>query len=245
MPPFGHIYTFTRVPNPRLMKIQATANLNHLTLTLPPSFTMRKDNKSPEFLADFPMGKVPTFRGSDGLLLFESDAITRYIAEHGPASAQLLGRTPTQRALIQQWICFASNEIMEAVVPCVLWRMGRREYNETIERVALERLERGLNCFEECLKRRRRGQEWMVRGEREGDEGELTLADISLASAMYWPFAFVVDREMRRKYPGIVEWYLRTIGMEGVREAFGEVNFVEKRRVHGDEDEDTGTLQAL
>ncbi|PYI01235.1 glutathione S-transferase [Aspergillus sclerotiicarbonarius CBS 121057] len=236
MPPFGLIYTFTRVPNPRVMKIQAAANLNQVELALTPDFIMRKDNKSPEFLADFPLGKVPTFRGADGLLLFESDAITRYIAEHGSASAQLLGRTPSQRALIQQWICFANNEIIEAVVSCVLWRMGRRDYNETIERMSLERLERGLNCLEGHL--RGRGPKWVV------TDDELSLADISLASAMYWPFAFVVDRDMRTRYPGMVSWYLRTIASEGVRQAFGEKNFVEKRRVHGD-NEGTGHLQPL
>ncbi|RAL04851.1 glutathione S-transferase family protein [Aspergillus ibericus CBS 121593] len=236
MPPFGLIYTFTRVPNPRLMKIQATANLNQLELTLTPNFTMRKDNKSPEFLADFPMGKVPTFRGADGLLLFESDAITRYIAENGPASAQLLGRTPSQRSLIHQWICFANNEIIEAVLFCVLWRMGRREYNEAFEKVSLERLERGLNCLEGYLQGKGQGQRWMV------SDDELSLADISLASALYWPFAFVVDRDMRRRYPGIVSWYLRTIGSEGVRQAFGEKNFVEKRKVHGDEVDGMGSL---
>ena len=37
-------------------------------------------NKSPEFLKKFPLGKVPAFEGSDGLLLTESNAIAYYVA---------------------------------------------------------------------------------------------------------------------------------------------------------------------
>jgi elongation factor 1-gamma len=35
-------------------------------------------NKSPEFLAKFPFGKIPAFESADGFRLFEGDAIARY-----------------------------------------------------------------------------------------------------------------------------------------------------------------------
>lgn len=38
------------------------------------------ENKSPEFLALSPFGKVPVYVGDDGMVLFESRAICRYIA---------------------------------------------------------------------------------------------------------------------------------------------------------------------
>ena len=37
-------------------------------------------NKSAEFLKKFPLGKVPAFEGSDGLILTESNAIAYYVA---------------------------------------------------------------------------------------------------------------------------------------------------------------------
>ena len=37
-------------------------------------------NKKPEFLNKFPLGKVPAFEGSDGVLLTESNAIAYYVA---------------------------------------------------------------------------------------------------------------------------------------------------------------------
>ena len=39
-----------------------------------------ESNKKPDFLKKFPLGKVPAFEGSDGLLLTESNAIAYYVA---------------------------------------------------------------------------------------------------------------------------------------------------------------------
>ena len=61
-------------------------------------------------------------------------------------------------------------------------------------------------------------------------DGEmLSLADITVASALQWGFAMVIDAEMRAKYPATVAWYERVVESEGVKEAFGEKKFVEKR----------------
>ena len=43
-------------------------------------FVFGETNKSPEFLKKFPLGKVPAFEGSDGVLLTESNAIAYYVA---------------------------------------------------------------------------------------------------------------------------------------------------------------------
>lgn len=39
---------------------------------------MRGDTKKPEYLALFPYGKIPAFKGTDGFTLTESKAISRY-----------------------------------------------------------------------------------------------------------------------------------------------------------------------
>lgn len=61
-----------------------------LEIEIPP-FTMGVDNKTPEFLAKFPLGKVPVFEGADGFYLSESVAIATYFAQSGPKAGQLLG----------------------------------------------------------------------------------------------------------------------------------------------------------
>lgn len=53
------------------------ASIAGLNLTLSP-IVLRETNRTPEYLAKFPHGKVPAFEGPDGFLLTESTAIAKY-----------------------------------------------------------------------------------------------------------------------------------------------------------------------
>ncbi|KAJ5552038.1 hypothetical protein N7535_000015 [Penicillium sp. DV-2018c] len=217
MAPIGTLYSY--MPSPRVMKAQAAANLNGLELSIP-EFAMGKTNRTPEFLEKFPLGKVPAFEAVDGTTLFESDAITQYIAESGPAADQLLGSTPAKRATIRQWICYAQGEVLDPVTQLALWRLNLRPYDEKTEETNLGRLVRSLDCLETHLKNRT----WLVDGDK------VSLADITVASALVWGFSMVIDAEMREKYPSVIGWYERTLEVEGVKEAFGEKKYIEKRQ---------------
>ncbi|KAI1835467.1 hypothetical protein DTO027I6_2848 [Penicillium roqueforti] len=217
MAPFGTIYSYQ--PSPRVMKALAAAKLNGLEVAVP-EFAMGKTNRTPDFLSKFPLGKVPAFEGADGTTLFESDAITQYIAESGPAAAQLTGATSAERATIRQWICFAQGEILDPVTQLALPRLGIRPFDEKVEETNLARLERSLECLETHLK----GRTWFASKEK------LSLADITVAAALVWGFSMAIDAEMRAKYPSVVAWYERTLETEGVKEAFGEKQFIEKRQ---------------
>ncbi|KAM0421260.1 hypothetical protein ACHAPT_010982 [Fusarium lateritium] len=220
MAPFGTIYSYS--PNPRVIRAQAAANINGLELAMFPDFVLGKTNKTDEFLANFPLGKVPAFEGADGTNLFESDAIAQYIADSGPAAAQLLGATAAERAAIRQWICYAQGEILDPINQLVFWRLKMKPYDEATETSNLQRLERSLACLETFLQ----GRTWFVGSDN------VSLADITVASALIWGFGMVIDAEMRQKYPTTVAWYERVIEVNGVKEAFGEKNFVEKRQVY-------------
>lgn len=163
---------------------------------------------------------MPAFEAADGTTLFESDAITQYIAESGPAADQLIGATPAERATIRQWICYAQGEILDPVTELALWRLGFRPYDEKVEETNIARLERSLGCLETHLKDRT----WFV------GNGKLSLADITVASALVWGFSMAIDVEMRQKFPSVVTWYERTLEAEGVKEAFGEKKYIEKRQ---------------
>lgn len=206
--------------NSPLQQIQAVANLNGLELATP-DFVMRETNRTPEFLSKFPFGKVPTFEGADGTNLFETDAIAEYLAMSGPAAEQLMGSTLVERATIRQWICFSQGEVMENVVQLALWRRGAKPYDQAIENNALERLERSLALLDSHLK----GRNWVC------SEDRVSMADITLASALAWGFSMGIDAEMRAKCPVTVAWYERVIVVDGVKQAFGEKKFIEKRQV--------------
>ena len=79
---------------------QAIVNVNGLELNIS-DFQFHKDNKTPEYLSKFRIGKVPGFECADGSLLVESDAIAQYIVESGPYTQRLLGSTPLKRASLR------------------------------------------------------------------------------------------------------------------------------------------------
>lgn len=192
---------------------------------------MRVTNRTADFISKFPLGKVPAFEGTDGTVLFESDAITQYIAESGPAADQLIGSTPSQRAQIRQWICYAQGEILDYVTQLALWRLKLDTYNEKTEVTSIERLTKSLHCLEKVLE----GRKWF------GDGEKLSLADITVASALVWGFGVVIDKEMRESLPNLVAWYERTIQTEGVKEAFGEPNYIEKRQGRPEDEQEASS----
>ncbi|KAL2810512.1 glutathione S-transferase [Aspergillus granulosus] len=212
---FGTLYSYPG--NPRVAKIRAVANLSGLTIN-DGDFTMGHTNRSDEFLSKFPLGKVPTFTSADGLNLFESGAIARFVAEHGPAKDQLLGSTPTERALIQQWIDLSENELTTHSMTCLIPRLGYRKFDEAAEAFAIQCMERVLVVLEKHLA----GRTWVA-------TDKLSLADITVAQSLAWGFKLVFDKEVRAKYPTVVEYFKRVVGSDGVKEAFGEPEFVEKR----------------
>ncbi|EOD44390.1 putative translation elongation factor eef-1b gamma protein [Neofusicoccum parvum UCRNP2] len=199
MSSIGTIWTYPF--NPRAMKVEAATAVNGRTVDFVPNFAMGNTNKTPEFLASFPMGRVPTFKSTCGLALFESDAIAQYAAESGPASAQLLGATAEERAIIRQWIGFADHELFEPLTTLILWRFS------------LKVLEKQLY-----------GRQYIV-------SEQLSLADISVAAGLYWGFAQVIDQDLRAEYSQTTEWHLRVVQDGRIKSAFGEKNFIEVRKI--------------
>lgn len=75
MASIGKIYGAPTVA--KVIRVVAAANVNGLELEVVPTLPVQ-DSHKPEFLAKFPLGKVPTFEGSDGFILTESRSILRY-----------------------------------------------------------------------------------------------------------------------------------------------------------------------
>lgn len=217
---FGTLFTYT--PNARVLKILAAARVNGLEVDVSREFQMGITNRSPEFLAKFPLGKVPAFEGSDGTLVFESDAIAQYVAESGPSRDKLLGKDAVERATIRQWICFSDQEIMGPVTQLVMWRVGMVPFDASVEEKAMVTLRRGLGCLERYLA----GRKWLATGD------EPSLADFTLAGACYWGFMQVIDAKMRAEFPLVTQLYQRLIAWEDVKSIFQEATFIEERMEH-------------
>ena len=73
----GLLFSVSDPNNARVAKVLIAAEYNGLQVE-EVHIQMGVDNKKPEFLAKFPLGKVPTFESNDGFYLYESNAIAYY-----------------------------------------------------------------------------------------------------------------------------------------------------------------------
>ncbi|KAL2157286.1 hypothetical protein VTH06DRAFT_6224 [Thermothelomyces fergusii] len=219
MAPIGRIYSYPG--NYRVQRVQAIAALNGVEVEEAPDFQMGVTNKTPEFLAKFPLGKVPAFETADGsLYLTEAHAIARFVAESGPKADQLVGADPKTRALIEMWACFAEQELGANVVPPLLMVVAKLiPYNEAQYNSHAAAVERALRRIEHELKD---GRKFLV-------GGQLTLADIMVAGPLQLGTRFLVDKDMRKEVPA-VEAYLKGImEIPEIKKAFGELQTCETR----------------
>ncbi|KAG8685905.1 hypothetical protein FRC09_014469, partial [Ceratobasidium sp. 395] len=108
MSSIGTLWTIDIQPHGR--RIRSTAAIAGIKLDPPPKYVHYETNKTPEFIAKFASGKIPALETKDDFRLFEGSAIARYIASLAPNSG-LLGASPTDAALVDQWVSFCDSEI--------------------------------------------------------------------------------------------------------------------------------------
>ncbi|KAK3317246.1 glutathione S-transferase [Cercophora scortea] len=218
MAPFGKIYTYPN--NFRVQRAQALASLNGLEIEIAPDFVFGKTTKTPSFLAKFPMGKAPAFESADGFCIAEGHAICRYVADSGPNSAQLLGNDIKSRARIEEWSCFAENELVAhmmqpmymSVLHIVPFDEGR--YNQSIAN-----LERALKRLAVALED---GRKFLV-----GDH--ISMADVMVAGPLMVMGKHLMDAEMRALVPSVMEYLKGLLEIPEVGNAFGALELCETR----------------
>jgi len=222
--PFATLHTTPNFLHALTTKALAVAYLNGLNITIPTDFVYGTTNKSPEYLAKFPMGKLPALETPSGFYLAEGSAIAHYLADSGPKRTQLLGATPEERALVQMWIGLSDSEIYPNAGAVLGPMLGRSAY-------VAEKVEGKEEAFLRALRRvelHLKGRKWLVNDEA------LSLADLSVAASLYWPFKFLLDQEAREGIPETVGWYVRLLEVEEVRKGFGGApQFCEKRGPSG------------
>ncbi|KAJ2999207.1 hypothetical protein NUW58_g62 [Xylaria curta] len=219
MAPFGKIYSYPN--NPRVNRALAIADLNGLEIEIP-EFTVgdAPTHKTPEFLAKFPLGKIPAFEGADGFYLTESIAIATYFAKSGPKADQLLGADVKTQALISQWALFAEAELFNnAFVPIAMvilkvYALDEKRFNDHIAG-----FERDARYLEKSLEG---GKKHLV-----GDK--LTLADIVVTSLLYFAFKHLIGAELRKELPNLVAYTKAFADLPEHKKRFGELEFCETR----------------
>ncbi|KAF3061965.1 Elongation factor 1-gamma [Daldinia childiae] len=217
MAPFGKIYSYPG--NFRVERAQVVAAYNGLEVPLAEDFKMNVDNKSPEFLAKFPLGMVPALECADGFCVGQGGAIAYYLARSGPKKDQLLGADPKTQAIIDEWVFLGETELIPNILPptAIVFYKGYTldddRYNKCIAAA-----ERALKRVDAALQG---GQKYLV-----GDS--VTLADIMVAGCVFFGTKVVIDAEIRKEIPNVVAWAQRLEALPEFK-ALGEFNLLETR----------------
>ena len=114
-----------------------------------PKFEMGVENKSEEFLKMNPNGKVPVLKTPEGAI-FESTAIARYVARMRNDTG-LLGRTFFEEGKVDQWIDWATCELVPHISSWFGVIMGFAPPNPKIVEQAKEALKRPLAALNTYL----------------------------------------------------------------------------------------------
>lgn len=151
------------------------------------------DGQKDEYLSIHPSGKVPAI-DDDGFVLFESGAITRYLA--AKAGSDLYPAELHQRAIVEQWTEFAAQHIAKAMERVffnrVLYKAMNVEKDENSMREGLRFLDRFLPVVDSQLAK----HAYFALD-------QLTLADFVLLA---WLDPAEVSEVDLSRYPNITEW---------------------------------------
>lgn len=206
----------TRLSN--IFQAQVIAALNGLEIELP-EFEMAKTNRTPEFLAKFPLGKVPAFEGTDGFTLTEGAAIATYLAGSGPKAEQLLGSDLKTKAKIAEWTLYTDTELVSHATPALLMMLKYVPFDEARYNFSASAFERALQKVEAEVKG---GKKYLV-GE------QLTLADLMVSAALFFASGFLLDAEMRKTAPATIEYLKGIAATPEFAKVFGEYKPCESR----------------
>ncbi|CAE6446673.1 unnamed protein product, partial [Rhizoctonia solani] len=198
-------------------RIRAVAAYAGLTLDPTPSdYVHFETNKTPEYKAKFASGKIPAFESKDGFTLFEGSAIARYIASLAPNSG-LLGTSPTDAALVDQWVSFIDSEIQAKAYTLLGLLKGQFPYNKPYETFLREKVHDSLVVVNEFLTH----NTFFLPTNR------ISLADITAASVFQKLFEIVLGPDDRSKYPALVRLLETVANQPKLKDAFGTLQYAD------------------
>jgi len=202
----GTLYTYP--DNFRAQKALIAAKYSGAQVTLAKDFVFGETNKSPEFLKKFPLGKVPAFEGSDGVVLTESNAIAYYLANEELRG----GNDAANRAKVVQWMSMADNDILPAACTWVFPTLGIMQFNKNATDRAKEDIKAALKTLNDHLLTRT-----FLVGER------VSLADIAVACTLLSLYKQVLDPAFRKDFGNVTRWFTTVVNQPNAKAVLGGV----------------------
>jgi glutathione S-transferase len=147
------------------LKVKYTADRLRLSYAWIPVSVMKGETRTPEFLARFPLGRIPAVEFADGRRLAESNAIVRYLAR----GSALLPQEAFPQAKVDEWLFWEQYSHEPYVAVCRFHMVYLSQPKDAREAWRVERGEAALDLMNRSLADR----EWLA-GET------MTVADIVL-----------------------------------------------------------------
>ena len=151
------------------------------------------EHQKPEFLKLHPSGKIPVI-DDDGFVLFESNAILRYLAEKN--KSPLYPKDLKEKSVVDQWIEFGSHHVGSAMSKVVYNRIFAPMRQVPVDELSLKEglgfLDRFLPVMDHQL-----GKNKFLAG------NQLSLADINLLATLDAAEVAQIDLS---KYKNITKW---------------------------------------
>lgn len=176
-------------------------------------------SKDKDFLKISPGGKVPVLKTGASGSVWQSNAIVRYLARVGPA-ANLLGKSFQEQIEVDQWLDFCLNEIEVSSTMLYYPALGAMKITENTAAAAKE----AKGFFLAAM--RTLNDRLLLRTFVVGDS--LTVADIALAAALFYPFKFVLDKGLRKQFGNVLRWFQFITGQAEFRSVAGDVTLCKK-----------------
>jgi len=198
-------------------RIRAIAALAGVKFDTPEGYVHYETNKTSEFISKFPHGKIPALETPQGFLLTEATAIARYIITRGsPNASALLGGTPEEQALVEQWIHFADTEVHTYVALIYGLLAHKVPYSKPIHSDYISRIDRAFNTLEKVLQTKT-----FLVGER------LTLADIHVATVFLRAANWYLDKTNIANFTSVVRFVETILNQPQISE-FWTIQWPEK-----------------
>ncbi|CAE6466736.1 unnamed protein product, partial [Rhizoctonia solani] len=207
---------YTTETQPHVKRIRGTAAVAGLTLDIAPDYVHAVTNKTPEYKAKFASGRIPAFESKDGFTLFEGSAIARYIASLAPNSG-LLGTSPTDAALVDQWVSFIDSEILSKGISLFQLLMGQFPYNKTYENFLREKISDSLVVLNTHLTH----NTFFLPNNR------ISLADLTAAAVLNTLFSTFLGPEERAKYPAAIRLLETVANQPKLKDVFGTLTYTD------------------
>jgi elongation factor 1-gamma len=202
--------------DPLTLRILIAAKYNGIELEVP-TFNVGVDNKSNDFLAKSPLGKVPLLETNEGHI-FEANAIARYVARQG--ANVLYGSTPFDAGLVEQWLEFAATEVE---LPGNVWVFPILGFIPD-NNIATQKAKGDVRKALEVLNKHLSSRTFLV-GQR------VTLADIVVASSLIRLYEKVLDPGFRKPFVNVNRWFTTVVNQPNFRAYVPEVKLADKMQV--------------